>query len=54
MINTLKSIIQAEDIIEKEDMYVLDKIKAFVTSEEVSGFPAAMHLVNLIEKRIVR
>ncbi|KAF5318244.1 hypothetical protein D9611_014672 [Ephemerocybe angulata] len=51
VINTMKSILQQEDIIEKEDLYVLDKIKAFVSSDDVSAFPAAKQLLNLIEKR---
>ncbi|TFK20605.1 ras GEF [Coprinopsis marcescibilis] len=50
VIKTLKSIIQGEDIIEREDMHVLDKIKAFIQSDEVSGFPAAKQLLNLIER----
>lgn len=51
--NTFKSILQQEDIIEKEDMPVLGKIKAFVSSEDVSAFPAAKQLLNLIEKLLV-
>lgn len=54
MINTLKSILQQEDILEKEDLHILDKMKAFVSSEDVSAFPAAKQLLNLIEKRAVR
>lgn len=54
VMNAFKSIIQTDDILEKEDMHVLDKIDAFVSSEDASAFPAAKQIKKLIEQRIVR
>ena len=51
--NAFKSVVTSDDIIEKEDMYVLDRIDAFVSSEDASAFPAAKQIKKLIEQRIV-
>ncbi|RXW21608.1 hypothetical protein EST38_g4250 [Candolleomyces aberdarensis] len=53
VMNTFKSVVTLDDIIEKEDMYVLDKIDAFVSSEDASAFPAAKQIKKLIEQRII-
>ena len=53
VMNAFKSIVTSDDILEKEDMYVLDKIDAFVSSEHASAFPAAKQIKKLIEQRIV-
>lgn len=40
-----------EDVLEKEDMYILDKIKEFVSNPEVSNsVAAAKQLVVLIDR----
>lgn len=51
--NAFKSIVTSDDVLEKEDMSVLDKIDAFVSSEHASAFPAAKQIKKLIEQRIV-
>lgn len=42
-----------EDVLEKEDLYILDRMKAFVSSEEVAFFGAAKQLLIHID-RVVR
>jgi son of sevenless len=41
-----------EDILEKDDLYILDRMKVFVASEEVSGFGAAKPLSAQIERAV--
>lgn len=41
-----------EDVLEKEDLYILDRIKDFVSSDEVSRFAAAKQLNILIERAV--
>ncbi|TFK74755.1 ras GEF [Pluteus cervinus] len=50
VINTLKAMVVDEDILEKEDLYILDRMKDFISSEEVSKFGAAKGLLILIER----
>ena len=42
-----------EDILEKEDLYILDRMKEFVLSEDVAQVSASRPLLTLIE-RVVR
>ena len=54
VINTFRTMATDEDVLEKEDMYILDKIKDFASSVEVSSsIAAAKQLVVLID-RVVR
>ncbi|KAL0567457.1 cell division cycle-related protein [Marasmius crinis-equi] len=48
VINTFKSMITDDDVLEKEDMYILNRIKDFVLSEDVHL--AAKQLLILIER----
>ena len=41
-----------EDVLEKEDMYILDRMKQFVTTEPVKGFGAARVLLAQIERAV--
>ncbi|KAL0573470.1 cell division cycle-related protein [Marasmius crinis-equi] len=50
VINTFKSMITDDDVLEKEDMYILNRIKDFALSEDVTLFPAAKQLLILIER----
>jgi hypothetical protein len=43
-----------DDVLEKEDMYILERMKAFITNEEVSCFAAAKSLLILIERSVCR
>ncbi|KAG5651191.1 hypothetical protein H0H81_009544 [Sphagnurus paluster] len=50
VLNTFKSLVQDEDVLDREDMYILDRIKAFVSSDEVSHFAAAKQLLVHIDR----
>ncbi|KAF9534536.1 ras guanine nucleotide exchange factor domain-containing protein [Crepidotus variabilis] len=50
VLNTLKSMIIDEGVLEKEDLYILDRMKEFITSDEVSKLAAAKQLMILIER----
>ncbi|KAK7048205.1 hypothetical protein R3P38DRAFT_3307112 [Favolaschia claudopus] len=50
VLNTFKSMITDDDVLEKDDMFILDRMKEFLTTEEVSRFPAAKQLLMLIER----
>lgn len=55
VMNTFKAMIQGEDIIEKEDLPALSKIKAFINSDDVAGKSnAAKPLLNMIERVVSR
>ncbi|KAF7297796.1 hypothetical protein MKEN_01403300 [Mycena kentingensis (nom. inval.)] len=50
VLNTFKSMIVDDDVLEKDDLFILERIKEFVTTEEVARFPAAKQLTILIER----
>ncbi|KAF8644523.1 hypothetical protein AX16_008399 [Volvariella volvacea WC 439] len=50
VLNTLKSMVVDEDFLEKEDIYILDRMKDFIMSEEVAKFAAAKQLKILIDR----
>ncbi|KAJ7644278.1 ras guanine nucleotide exchange factor domain-containing protein [Roridomyces roridus] len=50
VLNTLKSIVVDDDVLEKDDLFILDRMKEFITTEEVARFPAAKQLLILIER----
>jgi son of sevenless-like protein len=41
-----------EGVMEKEDFYILDPMKEFISSGEVSKFVAAKQLLALIERAV--
>lgn len=41
-----------EDILEKEDLYILDRMRAFINSPEVSQLSAAKNLLNVIDRAV--
>ena len=41
-----------DDILEKEDMYILTRMKEFASNEEVVTFAAAKQLLILIERAV--
>ncbi|KAF7977036.1 hypothetical protein HWV62_4796 [Athelia sp. TMB] len=51
VLNTFKSMVTDEVVLEKEDLYILDRIREFVTQEEVYQFAAAKVLLTLIERK---
>lgn len=50
--NTLKSMIVDDDVLEKEDLYILDRMKEFISTDGVSSFAAAKQLLILIERTV--
>ena len=41
-----------DDILEKEDMYILGRMKEFASNEEVVTYAAAKQLLILIERAV--
>jgi son of sevenless-like protein len=43
-----------DDVLEKEDLYILDRMKEFISMDGVSNFAAAKQLLILIERAVCR
>jgi len=41
-----------DGVLDKEDLYILDRMKEFISSDEVSRFAAAKHLMIQIERAV--
>jgi son of sevenless-like protein len=41
-----------EDFFEKEDLYILDRMKEFLQNEKVSKILAAKQLLSLVERAV--
>jgi len=52
VINIFKSMITDDDVLEKEDSYILDRIRAFALSDEMASFAAAKILVLQIDRAV--
>ena len=52
VINTFKSMLNDEDILEKDDLYILDRMKEFVLSDDVAQVGASRSLLPLIERAV--
>ncbi|KAG0700439.1 ras guanine nucleotide exchange factor domain-containing protein [Suillus ampliporus] len=50
VLNTLKAMVSDEDFLEKEDMYILNRMKEFLQNEDVSKILAAKQLLSLVER----
>lgn len=50
VLNTLKAMVSDEDFLEKEDMYILNRMKEFLQNEDVSKFLGAKQLLSLVER----
>ncbi|KAF8073629.1 ras guanine nucleotide exchange factor domain-containing protein [Lyophyllum atratum] len=50
VLNTFKSMVQDEDVLDKEDLYILDRIKSFVSSAELAQVGAAKQLIIHIDR----
>jgi son of sevenless-like protein len=44
--------IQDEDLLEKDDMYILDRMREFLKKDDVYQFAAAKGLLTLIERSV--
>lgn len=55
VINIFKSIVMDEDVLEKEDLHILDRIKDFASTVEkeiVPPIPAAKQLLVLVDRAV--
>ncbi|KAF4617443.1 hypothetical protein D9613_005997 [Agrocybe pediades] len=50
VMNTLKAMVVEEGVLEKEDMHILERMKEFISTEDVSKFAAAKHLMIQIDR----
>ncbi|KAJ6580896.1 ras guanine nucleotide exchange factor domain-containing protein [Mycena capillaripes] len=50
VLNIFKSMVVDDDVLEKEDLFILDRMKEFITTDEVARFPIAKLLSILIER----
>ncbi|KAI0916974.1 hypothetical protein AcW2_007229 [Taiwanofungus camphoratus] len=50
VLNTFKNMVNEDGILEKEDMYILARMKEFASDEEVVNFAAAKQLLILVER----
>jgi hypothetical protein len=51
VLNTFRAMVMDEDI-EKEDLYILDRMKEFLQNEKVSKIFAAKQLLSLVERAV--
>ncbi len=52
VLNTFKTMVTDDDLLEKDDLYILDRMKIFVSNSEVANFAAAKQLLILIERAV--
>ncbi|KAJ7252270.1 ras guanine nucleotide exchange factor domain-containing protein [Mycena rebaudengoi] len=50
VLNSFKCMIQVDGILESDDLFVLERIKQFITTADVARFPTAKQLLSLIER----
>ncbi|KAG1763011.1 ras GEF [Suillus occidentalis] len=50
VINTIKSMVQDDDVLERDDAYILDRMMEFVSHDEVITLPAAKQLMVIIKR----
>ncbi|KAG2340122.1 ras GEF [Suillus weaverae] len=50
VINTIKSMVQDDDVLERDDAYILDRMMEFVSRDEVITLPAAKQLMVIIKR----
>jgi len=52
ILNTFKSMIVDSDILEEEDSFIFERMKEFISNEEVQSFAAAKQLGIHIERAV--
>lgn len=52
VINTFVTMLKDDDILEKEDFHIFERMKAFVSSDEVSQFGAAKQVLVYIDRAV--
>lgn len=48
----MRYLVVDDDVLEKADLGILDRMKEFIAIEEVARFPAAKQLWTLIERAV--
>ncbi|CAK5270285.1 unnamed protein product [Mycena citricolor] len=51
VLNIFKSMVIDDDVLDKDDLFILDRMKDFLSSDELAKFPAAKQLLNNIERQ---
>lgn len=54
VLNTFKAMVADDDFLEKEDMYILDRMKEFLLQDAVSKIAISKQLVILIDRAVGR
>lgn len=52
VLNVFRTLVTDDDVLEREDMYILARMKEFASNEEVVTSPAARQLLVLIERAV--
>lgn len=52
VLNTFKAMVADDDFLEKEDMYILDRMKEFLLQDAVSKIAISKQLVILIDRAV--
>lgn len=52
VLNTFKTMVTDEEMLEKDDLWILDKMKEFASNPEVITVAAAKQLLILIERAV--
>lgn len=52
VLNTFKAMVADDDFLEKEDMYILDRMKEFLLQDAVSRIAISKQLVILIDRAV--
>ncbi|KAF8181221.1 ras guanine nucleotide exchange factor domain-containing protein [Mycena galopus ATCC 62051] len=54
VLNMFESMVESEDMLEKDDVFILHRMAEFLRVEEVARFPAAKEVLMLIERAVGR
>ena len=52
VLNTLKTMVTDDEVLEKDDIYILDRVKKFLLDPDVSVAPAAKNLLAAVERKV--
>jgi hypothetical protein len=52
VLNTFKSMIADDDVLERDDLYILDQMQDFISTKDVFCFAAAKQLMTWIERAV--
>lgn len=52
VLNTFKNMITEQYVLDRDDMYILGRMKDFISQDDVAVMPAAKALRSLIERAV--